>query len=170
MAATVQINQYWGTTAATKQANVTRHDYLSADVAQSSDLRGTYPIDVPAAGTEYSFEVYHRLEVTAMGGSTEVDTIRHYCNSQTPATGVTLFTSASTGTPSNESAATPVDTDSTKADQTFPTADPAAANISGDITAAGESGYVVTQADVGTSATAGYEHASNTTWKYAEIA
>lgn len=169
MAATVQINQYWGTTAATKEANVTRHDYLSADVAQSSDLRSANPIDVEG-GTNYSYEVWHKLEVTAMGGSVEVDTIRHYCNSQTPATGITLFTSAQTGTPSDETAATPVDTNSTLADQTFPSTDPSAANISGDLTATGESGFVVSQADVGPTATAGYENASNTTWKFAETA
>ena len=167
MAATVQINQYWGATAATKEADVSRHDYLSADVAQSSDLRAANPVDVEG-GTNYSFEVYHTLEVTAMGGSTEVDTIRHYTVSQTPATGVTLFTSAQTGTPSDETAATPSDDDSTKADQAFPIADPSAANISGDLVATGESGYVVSQMDVGATATAGFTQ--NTTWKYAETA
>ena len=167
MAATVQLNQYWGTTAATKQANITRHDYLSADVAQSSDLRSTYPIDVEG-GTNYSFEVYQTLEVTAMGGSVEIDTIRHYTVSAAPETGIALVTSAQTGTPSDETAATPVDTNSTKADQSFPTTDPTAANISGDIVAANESGYVVTQADVGPTATIGYSQ--DTTWKYAETA
>jgi hypothetical protein len=165
------MTQRYGAPAGT-EVTVTRHDYLGTggDVSQATDQRSTYPIDVPGAGTNYSYEVWHRLEVTAMGGSVEVDTIRHYANSQTPATGITLFTSASTGTPSDETYAQPVITNSTLADQTFPTSDPTSANISGDITSAGYSGYVVTQADVGTTATAGYEHASNTTWKYAEVA
>lgn len=168
MAASVQVDQGYGTTVGSIQANVTRHDYLSADVAQSSDLRSANPITVPGAGTNYSYEVWHRLNVTALGGSTRIYTIRHYTVSATPATGISIFTSASTGTPSNVTAATPVITNSANATNAFPTTDPAAANISGDLTATGTSGWVVSQADVGTTATAGYSQ--DTTWKYAEVA
>lgn len=168
MAASTQIDQGYGTDLGSTQANVTRHDFLSADVAQSSDLRNTYPITVPGAGTNYSYEVWHRLNVTAMGGSTRIYTIRHYTVSATPATGIALASSAETGTPSNETGTTPINTDSTKADQTFPTSDPSASNIYGDLTGTGTSGWVVSQADVGTSATAGYSQ--DTTWKYAEVA
>ena len=167
MAATVEICESNGA-GETVTHNVSRGDWLSADQAGDSDKRSTYPITKPAAGTEYSFEKWHRLHVTAMGGSSKVETIRHYISDGAPGGGWTIYTSAQTGTPSNETYATPVDSDSTKADQAMPTSDPAAANISGSLTAAGYSGYVVTQADVDNTATAGFS--KTVTWKYAEMA
>lgn len=168
MAASVQIDQGYGSGLSSTQSNVTRHDFLSSDVAQSSDLRSTYPLTIPGAGTTYSYEVWHRLNVTAMGGSTRIYTIRHYTVSAAPATGVALYTSANTTTPSNISARTPVTTNSSDATNSFPTTDPADDNISGDLSSTGTSGWVVTQADIGTSATAGWSQ--DTTWKYAEVA
>lgn len=167
MAATVQLNQYYGSSAGTKNAGVARNDFLSADVAQTSDLRATYPITVPGAGTNYSYELWQKLEVTAMGGSTKVDTIRHY-SSGAPGTGLAISTSANSGTPSNPAGATPVNTNSALATTSMPTSDPGVATISGTLTTTGESGYVVSQCDVGTTATAGFE--LTFTFRYAEVA
>lgn len=167
MAATVQLSESNGA-GPTVTDGVSRGDWLSADSVGDSDKRSTYPITKPGAGTNYSYEKYHRLKVTAMGGSTRIYTIRHYFTGGAPGTGWNVQTSAKTTTPSNETYAAPVATDSTKADQAMPTTDPAAANISGDLTAIGYSGYVVTQADVTTTATAGFTN--NVRWAYAEVA
>ena len=164
MAATVQINEYNGS-GQTKSANIAYGHYLSADLPGTSDLRTANPITKPSSGTNRSYEKFQKLEVTAMGGSSQIDTIRHYLTGSLP-TGFSLWTSAHS-TPDTETYATPVNTDSSKADTAMPTSDPAVATISGTITAAGESGYVVTQLDVETTAAAGFD--ATTQWRYAEI-
>lgn len=164
MAATVQLNEY-NTAGQTKTGNISFGHYLSADLPGTSDLRTANPITKPVAGTNYSFEKYQKLEVTAMGGSSQIDTIRHYLTAGLP-TGFALWTSAHL-TPDTETWATPVNTDSSKADTAMPTSDPAVATIAGTLTSVGESNFAITQLDVGTSAAAGFD--ATTQWRYAEI-
>lgn len=167
-AATTSIQQGYGTTVGST-ATVDRHDFLSGDVSQATDQRSTYPITVPGSSSVYSYEVWHRLNVTNMGTSTQVYKIRHYTVSYQPVTGITLRTSASTGTPSNITADTPITTSSADAANNFPTADPTPDyNISGTLTATGQSGWVVSQAEVASTTTVGFTQ--NVTWKYAELA
>jgi hypothetical protein len=170
MAATVVLSESNGTTP-TVTDSISRGDWLSADSVGTSDKRATYPITKPGSGYAYSYEKWHRLKVTAMGGSTQVDTIRHYISDSAPGGGWTLHTSASTGTPSNKTFDTvngPEAPALTECPNAMPTSDPAAANISGTITEAGYSGYVVSQARVDDTATAGFS--KTITWKYSEVA
>lgn len=167
-AATTSIQQGYGTTVGST-ATVTRHDFLSGDVSQATDQRSTYPITVPGSSSVYSYEVWHRLNVTDMGTSTQVYLIRHYAASYQPVTGITLRSSASTTTPSQITAATPKTVVSTDAVNNFPGAsDPADDNIYGTLTATGQSGWVVSQAEVASTTTVGFTQ--NVTWKYAELA
>lgn len=164
MAATVQVNEYNGV-GETKTANITYGHYLSADLPGTSDLRTANPITKPVAGTNRSYEKYQKLECTAMGGSSQLDTFRHYLTAGLP-TGFSLFTSAIN--PDIEPTyAQPVNTDSSKAVNAMPTSDPGNQQIHGSLTTTGETGYVVTQLDVGTSAVAGYD--ATIQFRYAEV-
>ena len=165
MAATVQINEYNGA-GETKTAAVAKGHFLNIESASVSDaIRDNNPIPVPGAGSNYSYEKWHKLEVTG-GTYTELTDFRHFIDSA-PGTGLVIETSANTGTPSNETYNTPINTASAKADTTMPTTDPAAASISGTLTANGqETGYVVTQLEVQSTATAGFDR--TVTWKWAE--
>jgi hypothetical protein len=163
MAATTRINEYNGSAAGTVTNAVARGDWLSAEVASNSDLRNTYPITLPGAGTNYSYEKWHKLEVTAMNDATSVGTIRHYLTAALP-TGYLGYTSAQSGTPSNPSGTTPIVTQSTIATTAMPTSDPAVSTISGTLTGTGTSGFVVTQLRVGTTAAAGFENTVRWAW------
>ena len=165
MAATTQINQFTGTNAATEQADVSTIYWMSADVVSNTTNRDANPITIPGAGTDYSYENWQQLEITG-GTFTSADTFRHYIDAA-PGSGRTIFTSAQTGTPSNPSGTTPVDTNSTIADQAMPTTDPAASTINGSLTGVGSTGYVVTQLDVASTATAGFS--GTLTWAWDEV-
>ncbi len=169
MAATVGISESNGATP-TVTDSVPRTDWLNADSVGNSDKRATNPITKPApAGTSRSFEKWHRLHWVS-GTATTLDVIRHYISAGTIDTGYSLFTSASTGTPSNRTFATPVATDSTHAVNAMPTVDPAAANISGSLSASGQrSGYVVTQLDLADTVVIGQTQLT-ITFKYNETA
>ena len=167
MAATVEISES-NSAGETVTDGVTRGDWLSADSEGDSDKRSTYPITKPPSGNTYAFEKWHRLHVSAWGGSQQIESIRHWVDSL-PGSGWTIQTSAQTGVPSDETFDTPSDSDSVEADQAFATSDPAAANISGTLTGGTVySGYVVSQSDVDNTATAGF--AQTVSWRYAEIA
>lgn len=165
MAATVQIDEYNGA-GETKTSNVANGHFLSADLPGDSDRRTANPITKPApAGTSRSYEKYQKLEVTAMGGSSQLDTFRHYLTAGLP-TGFSQFTSA-VNPAIQPSYAQPVATDSSKAVNAMPTSDPGNAQIYGTLTTTGYTGYVVTQLDVSDQAAAGYD--ATTQWRYAEI-
>lgn len=166
MAATVALNEY-NTVSETKTADVARADFLSADVASTSTtVRNNNPLTKVAATTVRSYEKWHKLEVTG-GTYVQLDTFRHYFDAGLPA-GFTAQTSAQSGTPSNETFATPVNSDSTLADTAFPTSDPAAATISGTLTTnTDETGYVVSQLDMDSDTAVGGFNI-NVIWKWAE--
>jgi hypothetical protein len=165
MAATVQLNEYNGA-GATKTSNVANGHFLWADLPGDSDRRTANPITKPPSGTNYSYEKYQKLEIGAMGGSTQLDTFRHYLTA-TLDTGFSQYTSAA-NPPVQPTYAQPVNTVSSKATTAMPTSDPGAARIYGTLTAVGqETGYVVTQLRVADTAAAGYDR--TTQWRYAEI-
>ena len=166
MAATTQFNQYTGSAAGTKNAGATTCYFMAADTTSSTANRDANPVTVPSSGNAYSYELWYKLEATG-GTFTSISDIRHY-NSAAPGTGLSIETSANTGTPSNPTGTTPVVTDSTFATTAMPTSDPGAATISGTLTSAtDESGYVVTQITVASTATAGFS--ATQTWKWAEV-
>jgi len=165
MAATVAINEYFSA-GETKSAAIAKGHFLNIDAASTSDaVRDANPIPVPATGSNYSYEKWHKLEATG-GTFTSLTDFRHY-NSAAPGTGLAIETSAQSGTPSDETYNTPINTNSAKADTAMPTSDPAVKTINGTLTAATqETGYVVTQLEVQSTATAGFD--LTCTWKWAE--
>jgi hypothetical protein len=135
-------------------------------------VTATYPI---TAGLN-SFEKWHQIYASAMGGSTNVQNIRVWA-SATLGTGVTHKTNARTaGYEGAQTYAAPSATDRNatyKYSQTMPVAEPGTANLgiagtlAGTITVAGYSDYLVSQLQTTVSATAG---ASVTmSFKYDEI-
>lgn len=163
MAATVQINEFNGA-GETKTASITNTNMGSNDSVNLNTT--TYPI---TAG-DNSYEKWQKIEVTAMGGSSLIDNLKVW---RTGALGGSTVHETNARTSSYggaESYAQPVDTVSTVADQTMPITEPASANLgiggslSGNLSAAGSSDYLVHQlqsdgADtVGSTSTLNYQY------------
>lgn len=110
---------------------------------------GTYPI-TPGSN---SYEKWLRLRVSAMGDATKIDNIKVYApGASFPiGTGTYLKGNQNTGSWSAETFAAPVTATSTKATATYATSQPASANVgisgslTGSLTAAGYSDYLVLQ-------------------------
>jgi len=151
MAATVQINEY-NTISETKTANIsTGHFRGETDSPNLAD-----PVDDPIAAGANSYEKWWKAEVTAMGGSSKLDTWRIYLSAGSVPGSTSLLTSADSSTPSNPAYATPTTSASSVAIYAMPTSDPGVATITGTLTATGETSYVVQQVQAG-----GGETASN---------
>lgn len=166
MAATVRINEANGA-GQTVTNNITNSNFGSTD-AQSL-VAATYPI---TAGT-YSYEKWQKFEVTAMGGSSVVKDIKTWYTgtlSGSDTFKTTAKTSAYAGAPTY---ATPINTVSSLAINTMPTAAPAvnvgiAGALATTLTGTGSSDYVVNQIFVHAATTAGATLTIN--WRYTEVA
>src|ERR1041385_3876434 len=184
MPAVVQVNEYNGA-GSTKTPNVPRGDWLSADLPGDVDRRNTNYLQKPTSGLTRSFEKWQKLELTNLSGSVKLDLFRPYLAAPLP-TGFAAYTSAVNPatsptspppvSPANPPAVTPATSptyaqptasDSVVATHAMPTSDPGNAQISGTLLAPGETGFVVTQLDVDTTAAAGFSTTIN--FKYAEI-
>lgn len=145
MAATVELCETNGAPAGAIEHNISNINFGSNDGPNLTTA--TYPI---VAG-ENSFEKWLRIHVTAMGSSNKIDNIQIWKDSGDYVTGETIWSNLVTSGYTSESYAEPVDTTSTKADTSMPTADPAAANLgiggslTGSITTAGYSDYCIIQ-------------------------
>lgn len=144
MAATVQINEY-NLVGEVKEANITNTNMGDVDAPNLDPV--AYPI-IPDAN---SYEKWQKIEVTAMGGSSKIDNLKIW---RTGALGGSALhkTNARESTYGGaETFATPIKTDSTVATQTMPTTEPSGANLgiggslTGELTAAGESDYLIHQ-------------------------
>lgn len=129
----------------------------------------TYPID---AGSR-SYIKYQRFHVTAMGGSSAVDTLKVW-RSGSLGGSATHKTNARTSSYAGAlSYATPVKTAVTNVDQTMPTSEPASANLgiggslSGQITGAGYSDYLGQQLVTDAGDTSGADYTMN--FQYSEV-
>lgn len=169
MAATVVVSES-NSAGETKTSDPTNVNMGSND--SYNIVTATYPI---TAGTN-SFEKWHQISVTAMGGSTNVQNIRVWA-SATLGTGVTHKTNARTAAYDGaQTYNTPSATDRSatyKYSQTMPTSEPGTANLgiagtlAGTLTAAGFSDYHVSQLQTTGSATAGTSVTMS--YKYDEI-
>lgn len=166
MAATVRINEY-NTVSVTLTAGITNSNFGSSDTANMT--AASFPI---TAGTN-SFEKYQKLEVTAMGGSTSIGSLKVWYTGTL--TGSDTFkTNARTSAYGGAlTFATPTQTTSTQATQTMPTAAPAvnlgiAGSLSTNLTAIGLSDYLCMQIGVNAATTAGATLTIN--WRYTEVA
>ena len=166
MPATVQINEF-NTASQTKTASITNSNFGSIDAVNL--VAATYPI---TAG-ENSFEKWQRIEVTAMGGSSSIKELKVWHTGTLSGSDV-LDTNARTSTYGGAATfATPTATTSTVATQVMPTSAPAtnlgiAGALSGQLTAAGTSDYLVMQLQVNAATTAGATLTIN--YRYTEVA
>lgn len=149
MAATVQISESNGA-GQTVTDNISTSHYGTSDAANIAAAT-TQPI---TPGNN-SFEKWQRLKWQS-GSAVQIDVIRIFQSTGTTPANTTYKGSQDTGTPSNPTYATPTASTSTVAVNTIPTADPAAASISGTLTGSGQySGYWVHQVQPNSSAVDG---------------
>ena len=166
MAATVEICESNGA-GETITHNITDTDMGSTDAANLDPV--AYPV-TPDANT---YEKYQRVHVTAMGGSSKIDNLQIWRTGALGGSAVHV-TNARTSSYVQKTYVQPVATDSTQATQTMPTADPAAANLgiagslTGSLTAAGYSDYLVHQIQTAAGDTAGSTSTQN--YQYDETA
>ena len=161
MAATVVINEY-NSAGETETANISDTDMGSVDAANLD------PVANPVAPDANTFEKWQQIDVTAMGGSSAIDNLQIWRTGALGGSALHLTNARTSAYGGAETYATPTASDSTVATQTMPSADPAAANLgiggslTGQITSAGMSDYLVHQVQVDVSDTAG----STTTLNY----
>lgn len=149
MSATVKIYQYTGS--GTETEAPTEINFLSVDEAGASVALN--PITRPTDGnTAYSFEIYLRLKVTDLGGSTSLSAFKFWVTQDLPTNSDALMTSAKTSAYSAPTFAAPVQTVSAQAVNATPTSEPGGANLgvggslAGTITAVnGTTDYLVLQ-------------------------
>lgn len=119
-----------------------------------------------------SYTKYWKFEVTAMGGSNQIDTLELYKSAGAYVTGEGIQTDLRTSSYSAPSYATPVTT--TYTDQALATSDPAAANwgiatsLAGTLTSTGKSDYMKSQLQTTSSSPPGNVNQKTFTIKYNE--
>lgn len=168
MAATVEIDEFNGTTAGTQTHNITNTNMGSTDAVNLD------PVANPVTPGNNTYEKYQKIHVTAMGGSSSIQNLQIW---RTGALGgsATHKTNARTSTYGGAAtAATPTASTSTVATQTMPTSAPGAANLgiggslSGTLTATGSSDFLVHQIQTNGADTAGSTSTMN--YQYDEVA
>ena len=163
MAATVEIDEANGA-----------GETLSHNIANSNwgntDAKELVAADYPIIPGENAYEKWQKIHVSAMGGSSKIDNLKVWRTTTLGGSAVHLTNARETSYGGAPIYATPVKTDSSIATQTMPTAEPTGANIgiggslTGALTAAGSSDYLVHQiqtdaADVaGASTTMHYQY------------
>lgn len=168
MAATVQISETNGAAPGTTTDGITNSNMGSSD---SPNLN---PITYYVTPGQNTFEKWQRFHVSAMGGSSAIENITVW---RTGALGgsATHVTNARTSAYGGAATyATPTASTSTVATQTMPTSNPGSANLgiggslTGSLTAAGYSDYLVHQIATNASDTAGSTSTLN--FAYTEVA
>lgn len=161
MAATVQYNEY-NTVGETKTGNLSTGHYRGA--TDSPNLAD--PVDDPIEANANSYEKWWKMEATAMGGASKLDTFRIHMSTGSVPGNTDYMTSADATTPSNPVFATPTTSTSSVAVYAMPTSDPAVETITGSLTAIGETSYFVQQIQVGVSETTSEQTGEVTTsWR-----
>jgi len=144
MAATVQINEY-NDAGEVKQANITNTNMGDVDDPNLD------PVAYPVTPGNNTYEKWQKIEVTAMGGSSAIDNLKIWRTSALGGSAVHVTNARETTYGGAETYATPIKTDSTIATQAMPTSEPSGANLgiggslTGSLTAAGLSDYLVHQ-------------------------
>ena len=175
MAATVSIAETNGTAPGTETASITNSNMGDADAVN------LVAADYPVAPNTNSFEKWQKFNVTSMGGSSRVKTLKVW-RPGALGTGATHKTNArETSYSGAETYNDPSKTDRSATyhySQTMPTSEPAGANLgiggsrTGEITAAGNSDFLVHQLQLDGTAVAGVAltGANGMTYKYTEVA
>jgi len=175
MAATVSIAETNGTAPGTETASITNSNLGDADAVN------LVAADYPVAPSTNSFEKWQKFNVTSMGGSSKVKTLKVW-RPGALGTGATHKTNArETSYAGAETYNDPSKTDRSATyhySQTMPTSEPAGANLgiggslTGEITAVGKSDFLVHQLQLDGTAVAGVTltGANGMTYKYTEVA
>jgi hypothetical protein len=166
-AATVQIDESNGA-GETVTNNITNTNMGSVDSANlDADAN-------PVAAGNNTYEKWQRFDVTAMGGSTAIDNLKVWRTGALGGSAVHETNARESSYGGAETYATPVATTSTVATETMPTSEPSGANLgiggslSGQITSAGASDYLVHQIQTNGADTAGSTSTMN--YQYDETA
>lgn len=167
-AATVEIDERNGAPAGTLTHNITNTNMGTVDQIN------TDPVANPVTPGSNTMEKYQQVHVTAMGGSSKIDNLKIWRTGALGGAAVHL-TNARTATYGGAPTyATPTVSASTVATQTMPTAVPGTANLgiggalTGNLTAAGSSDYLVHQIQTNAADTAGSTSTMN--YQYDETA
>ncbi|MDO8725476.1 MAG: hypothetical protein Q7J35_05365 [Candidatus Methanoperedens sp.] len=175
MAATVSIAETNGTAPGTETASITNSNMGDTDAVN------LVPADYPVAPSTNSFEKWQKFNVTSMGGSSRVKTLKVW-RPGALGTGATHKTNArETSYAGAETYNDPSKTDRSATyhySQTMPTSEPAGANLgiggslTGEITTVGKSDFLVHQLQLDGTAVAGVTltGANGMTYKYTEVA
>lgn len=167
MAATVQINEF-NTVSETKTANITNSNMGSVDSPNLDAVAN------PIAAGDNSFEKWQKMEVTNMGGSSKIDNLKVWRTTALGSYASHKTNARTTSYGGAETFATPTASTSTVATQEMPDSEPSGANLgiggslSGALTAAGSSDYLVHQIQTTSDAVAGASCTMN--YQYDETA
>lgn len=160
-AATVQIDEANGA-GETNTNNITNTNMGSADSVNLDAAAN------PIVAGENSYEKWQKFDVTAMGGSSAIDNLKVWRTGALGGSAVHLTNARETSYGGAATYATPTASASSVATQTMPSSEPTGANLgiggslSGQITTAGASDYLVHQIQTNSADVAG----STTTMNY----
>jgi len=153
MAATVEIDEANG------GAETITHNISDTDMG-SVDSANLDPVANPVIPDDNTFEKYQKFDVTALGGSSAIDNLKVWRTGALGGAAVHV-TNARETSYVEKTFVQPIVTDSTQATQTMPVAEPTGANLgiagslTGQLTATGQSDYLVHQIQVDAADTAG---------------
>lgn len=163
-AATVEIDEQNGAGAGSTTHNITNTN-MGDDENESID-----PVAFPVTPGNNTYEKYQKIDVTAMGGSSKIDNIKIWRTGALGGAAVHVTNARETSYGGADSYVEPIKTASTQATETMPSSEPTNANLgiggslSGSLTGAGQSDYLVHQiqtnvADVaGSTSTMNYQY------------
>ncbi len=168
MAAVTRINERNGASAGSLTTNITNSNMGNTDAANLD------PVAYPVTPGNNTYEKYQQLEVTGMGGSSSIQNLKVWRTGALGGAATHLTNARIAAYGGAASYVQPVATASSVATQAMPTSVPASANLgiggslSGALTAAGSSDYLVHQIQTNAADTAGSTSTLNV--QYDEIA
>jgi len=161
MAATVELDEANGA------GEDLTHNISDSDMGDA-DSHTVDPVAYPVTPGANTYEKYQKIHVTAMGGSSKIDNLKVWRTGALGGSAVHVTNARTTSYGGAETYAQPIKTDSTIADQTMPSSEPASANLgiggalAGALTDVGSSDYLVHQIQTDAGDVAG----STTTMNY----
>lgn len=163
-AATVEIDEQNGAGAGSTTHNISDSDMGDADSATVD------PVANPVTPGNNTYEKYQKIDVTAMGGSSQIDNLKIWRTGALGGSAVHVTNAREASYGGADSYVEPIKTNSTQATETMPTSEPSGANLgiggslSGALTGTGQSDYLIHQiqtnvADVaGSTSTMNYQY------------
>jgi hypothetical protein len=168
MAATVEIDEFNGTTAGTQTHNITNSNMGSIDAVNLD------PVANPVTPGNATYEKYQKIHVTSMGTSSAIQNLKIWRTTALGGAAVHVTNARTASYGGAATAATPIATTSTAATQTMPTSAPGTSNLgiggslSGQLTAVGSSDFLIHQIQTNAADVAGATCTMN--YQYDEIA